>query len=251
MSAFTFIGAADAFVDILDDTGVSTGLMLQGNCTEFTPKPDSERKEITSNGRETWGQVLDGGSVILPKPMTATVKFNSFELALFAAAFFGSSSTLTQTSGSLSAVNVTMRRDKWVETGKLMFTGSPALTHTSGSPTYVLNTDYEVNTRLGMLKAKTGGAITDLQVCKLTQSYAAVAGQVMEAMTKSNVRIRVKLDGKNYADGRNFIADIRQMRLQPTGDFSLIGQEFVEVGFEGVLEVPAGASGPLSVQWLS
>jgi len=249
MSApFSFIGAADAYVDILTDEGVRTGLELKGNCTEFVPKPDSERKDQTGNGRSNYGQVL--ASVTLPKPMTAKITFNQLDAALFAAAFFGTNSVLTQSSASVTDQAVTAIHDKWVELGKYMIS-TVVVKHTSGTPTYVLGTDYEINPRLGMIKVLSTGAILNAASIKVSYAHAAVDGTSMAAMTKSNVRIRVKLDGQNFADGRNFITDIYQMRLSPTSEFSLVSSDFVDVSFEGSLETPSGFTEPMKHIWLS
>ncbi|MBA3008508.1 MAG: hypothetical protein FP810_18445 [Desulfocapsa sp.] len=245
---FSFIGEADAYVDILSDTGVRTGLELKGNCSEFTPKPDAERKEQTSNGRGKTGQVI--ASVTLPKPMTCTVKFNQLDQALFAAAFFGTNSILTQAAGAAAERDVTTIEDKWVEIGGVML-ASAVVTDPTGLTTYVLGTDYELNTRLSMIKALATGSIPSGEICKVTPTYAAVNGVEMKAMTKSNVRIRVKLDGQNFADGRDFITDVYMMRLNPTSNFSFIGTEFAEVTFDGVLETPTGFDEPMKHTWLS
>lgn len=245
---FSFIGAADAYIDILSDTGVRTGMTLEGNCTEFTPKPDSELKEQTSNGRSNFGQVI--ASAVLPKPMKATIKFNQLSQRLFAAAFFGTSTELTQAAGAGAVRDVATIEDKWVDIGGVMI-ASAVVTDPTGSTTYVLGTDYELNTRLAMIKALSSGDIPSGEVCKVTPTYEAVTGTEMKGMTKSNVRIRVKLDGQNFNDGRDFISEIYQMRLQPTSAFSLIGSEFVEVSFEGSLETPAGFTEPFNHKWLS
>lgn len=252
MTAFSFIGAADAYVDILTDTGERTGLVLEGNCTEFTPKPDSDRKEQTSNGRDTFGQVLSGGSVVLPKPMIAIIKFNQMSQQLFAALFFGTNTDLTQAAGNITpAVSVVVKLDKWVDTGVLML-NAPVFKDSTDTTTYVETTDYVLNKRLGMIKVLSGREITDGATLHMTGTKSAITGGVsMAAMTKANVRIRVKLDGQNYADGRNFITDIYQMRLYPSADFSLIGTEFAEATFEGVLETPSGYSEPMIHHWLS
>lgn len=248
-SPFSFIGAADAYVDVLSDTGVRTGLELKGDCTEFTPKPDADRKERTAHGRSNYGQVL--ASVTLPKPMTATIKFGQIDQALFAAAFFGTNTDLTQASGTvIVAENLTTIADRFVEIGKYMVS-DVVVKDPTDTTTYVEGTDYTVNPRLGMLCALSSGAIPSGEVVKITYSHAAVAGTSMAAMTKSNVRIRVKLDGQNFADGRNFISDIYQMRLSPTSNFSLIGEDFVDVTFEGTLETPTGYDEPMKHIWLS
>ncbi len=253
MSApFSFIGAADAYVDILTDEGVRTGLELKGNCTEFVPKPDSDRKEQNATGRSNYGQVL--ASVTLPKPMTAKITFNQLDAALFAAAFFGTNSALTQAEGEVTAAQeVTTIPDKWVEIGKYMISDVVVKDAATGLVTYVEGTHYEINPRLGMIKAISGvsGGIANGAAVDITYKYAAVNGTTMAAMTKSNVRIRIKLDGQNFADGRNFITDIYQMRLAPTSEFSFIGADFVDVTFEGALETPTGSSEPMKHIWLS
>lgn len=250
MTAFSFIGAADAYIDFLSDTGERTGMVLEGNCTEFTPKPDSERLEQTGTGRSNYGQVL--GSVTLPKPMTATVKFNQMSQELFAAMFFGTNTALSQAAGNITpAVNVVVKLDKWVDTGVLML-NAPVFKDATDTTTYAETTDYVLNKRLGMIKFLAGRGVTDGATLHMTGTKAAITGGVSTAaMTKANVRIRVKLDGQNYADGRNFITDIYQMRLNPSADFSLIGTEFAEATFEGVLETPSGYSEPMIHHWLS
>jgi hypothetical protein len=250
MSApFSFIGAADAYVDLLSDTGVRTGLELKGNCTQFIPKPDSERKEQTGNGRANFGQVL--ASVTLPKPMTAKITFNQLDAALFAAAFFGTNTALTQAAGAAAERNVTAILDKWVDIGNMMITAATTVKDPTGVTTYVKDTDYELNLRLGMIKCLTAGAITEGEVLKVVPTCETIAGTTTAAMTKSNVRIRIKLDGQNFADGRNFVTDIYQMRLAPTSEFSLISRDFVDVTFEGSLETPTGYSEPMKHHWLS
>ena len=245
---FSFIGAADAYIDILTDTGVRTGLTMEGNCTEFTPKPASDLKEQTGNGRANWGQVI--ASAVLPKPMKATIKFNQLSQRLFAANFFGTSLVLTQAAGAAAERNVTTIEEKWVDIGGLML-ASALVKDPTGTTTYVEETDYLLNRRLSMIKALAAGSIPSGEVCKVTPTYEAVDGTEMKGMTKSNVRIRIKLDGQNFNDGRNFISEIYQMRLQPTNAFSLIGSEFVEATFEGSLETPTGYTEPFNHKWLS
>jgi hypothetical protein len=245
---FSFIGAADAYLDILTDEGVRTGLELEGNCTNFTPKPDSDRKEQTANGRSNWGQVL--AAVVLPKPMTAKVTFNQLSAKLFAAAFFGTNTAITQSAGAVAVRDVTTIEDKWVDIGGYML-ASALVKDPTGTTTYVLGVDYELNLRLSMIKALSTGDIPSGEICKVTPTYEAVNGTKMAAMTKSNVRVRIKLDGQNFADGRNFVSEIYQMRLAPSSEFSFISADFVDVTFEGSLETPAGYDEPMTHVWLS
>lgn len=249
---FSFVGTADAYIDVLTDEGVRTGLELKGNCSEFSPKTDSERKELVGSGRSNFAQVIS--SVTIPKPMTATIKFNQMDQALFAAAFFGTNAAFTQSAGETGAtpIEVTTVPDKWVEIGKKMIS-EVVVKNDGGTLTYVEGTHYLINPRLGMIKAISGasGGIADNAVVEITCDYAAIAGTKMTAMTKSNVRIRIMLDGQNFADGRNFISEIYQMRLNPSNAFSFVGAEFAEATFEGVLETPTGYGEPMTHIWLS
>jgi len=247
---FSFLGAADVYIDILDDAGNPTGLALEGDCSQFTPKPDSDRKERTGHGRSNYGQVI--ASAILPKPMTATIVFGQLSARLFAAAFFASSAAYTQAAGAIAApIAITAIHDKWVEIGLNMVSGL-VVKDVTDTTTYVEGTHYEVNPRLGMIKALSTGTIDNGDVLHVTGNTLAITeGSSMEAMTKANVKVRIKLDGQNYEDGRNFITDVYQMRLNPTSDFSLIGEDFVDVTFEGTLETPAGYTTPMKHVWLS
>lgn len=245
---FSFIGAADAYIDVLTDTGERTGLELKGDCSNFTPKPDAERKERTAHGRSNYGQVLS--SVILPKPMTAKVTFGQLDAQLFAAAFFGTNAIITQAAGAAAVRDVAIIHDKWVEIGGYMLE-SAVVKDSTGTTTYDPGDDYELNPRLSMIKALSTGQIPADEVCKITPTFAAVNGTKMSAMTKANVRIRIKLDGTNFDDGRDFITDILQMRLNPTSDFTLVGDNYVDVTFEGSLETPVGYDAPMTHVWLS
>ncbi len=249
---FSFIGSADVYMDILDDSGNPTGLAMEGDCSEFVPKPDSDRKERTGHGRSNYGQVI--ASAILPKPMTASVKMAQLSRKLFSAAFFGSDSDYIQEAGAISpAISITAIHDKWVELGVEMVSAL-IIKDTTDTTTYTAtgdDPDCEVNARLGMVKVLSTGSIADGAVLHVTGNKLAIAGSEMKAMTKSNVRVRIKLDGQNFDDGRNFITDIYQMRLNPTSDFSLIGDDYVDVTFEGTLETPTGKDTPMRHVWLS
>lgn len=249
---FGFIGTADAYIDILADDGSRTGLELKGNCIEFSPKVDVERKPLIGAGRSNFGQTI--GSAVIPKPMTAVIKFNQMDQSLFVASFFGTNSAFTQAAGETGGtpIEVTTIPDKWVEIGKMMIS-EVVVKNEGGTVTYEEGTHYQINPRLGMIRAISGvsGGIADSAVVEITCDFAAIAGTQMAAMTKSNVRIRIKLDGQNYDDGRNFVSEIYQMRLAPSNAFSFVGTEYAEATFEGELETPAGFSDPMRHIWLS
>ncbi|MBU1567436.1 MAG: hypothetical protein KJ630_17655 [Proteobacteria bacterium] len=245
---FSFLGTSNIYIDLLTDEGAQTGLQLKGNCPNLAIKTDSERKELIGSGRDNFGQVI--ASVTIPKPASMSFSLNQVDQDMFAMAFFGTNSVLTQASGTLTDAPVVTIADRFVEIGKLMIS-SVVVENTGGTVTYVAGTDYEINTRMGMIMALSTGAIATAESVNISCSYAEVNGIKMSAMTKSNIRIRMVVDGTNFADGRNFRLTVHRARLAPSGDLAVQGDNFMEAKFEASLETPNGMSEPFDLLFLS
>lgn len=247
MSAFAFRGSGNVLMDIFDEDGLPTGLQLKGNCKDISIKGDSDTEEITSNGRDDYGTVL--ASDTLPKPHTLTAVFNQLDIELFAAGFSGVATTLTQSSGTLTDQEIILTLDRWVECGKRMIS-SVVLKDPSGATTYTL-AHYEVNPRLGMIKALPAGTIVDGSACKLSCSHAAINGFKITGATRSNVLARILIDGKERSSGRDFIFEGRKVRLASTTQMALISDKFVEASFSGTFQKPDDGSAVYDLTFLS
>jgi hypothetical protein len=248
MIPFSFIGTSDVFIDVLTDEGVATGLQLKGNCRSLSLKTDSERKEQIGSGRSNYGKVI--ASVTIPKPSSMSFSLDQVDQDMFAMAFFGSNAAFTQASGTLTDSPVVTIADRFVEIGKLQLS-SVVVKNEAGTVTYVLGTDYELNVTLGLIKALSTGAITSGATVEISATHAAINGTKMRAMTKSNVRLRMVLDGQNYADGRRFILTIHRARLAPSGDIAIQGDNWMEAKFDATLETPADKNEPFDLVFLS
>ncbi len=245
---FSFLGAGDILLDILADDGSSTGLQVKGDSPDFTFKTDADVKQQTKHGRDNYGQV--GASASLPKPATLAFTMNEVDAELFAAAMYGTSSALTQSSGTLTDQPVTTKADRYVEIGKRMLS-DVVVKNTAGTTTYVLGTDYLINPRLGLIMALSTGAITAGMSVKISGSYAAINGTTIAAMTKSQVLARVMVDGVEFSSRRDFIFDAPRVRLTVNGDIPVKGDNFAQVKFTGTMETPAGFDAPFVFDWLS
>jgi len=248
---FSFMGNCNVLIDVLTDEAASTGLQLKGNCTSLAMTGDSERIEQLGTGRDNFGQVI--GSATFPKPMALSFNLDQMDQEMFAMAFFGTNSVFTQASGSLAAEAVVTVEDRWVEVGKLKIS-NVVVKDATDATTYVEGTDYEVNTRLGAIQALSTGSIGSGDTVHVSCDYAAISSIQMAAMTKTNVRVRLVLDGHNYADGRDFKLDIYQARLAPSGDFQLQSgteKKFIEAQFSATMETPTGGTEPFKLIWLS
>lgn len=250
---FSLMGAGRVHIDILTDVGASTGLALKGNCVKLAAKPDSELIEEYGASDTDLYQTI--ASAVIPKPTTAEAEFNKVDADLFAMAFMGTNSLLTQAAGSVAdpGVDLVTIADKMVEVGKYKIAGV-VVKNSAGTVTYVPVTDYEVNSRVGGITALSTGAIPANATVKIAYTYPDIAGSIMRGMTKSDIRCRILWEGKNMSDGREFIIDIYQARLAPSADFNFqnaIEKKFLRVAFKMTLETPFGKTEPFKLTWLS
>jgi len=250
MNQFGFKGTGKVFIDVLDDSGAATGLQLKGNCKSFSIKGDSDTEEVLSNDRDDFGTVLFSDTI--PKPHTVDFVFNGFDVELFAMAFGGVTTTLTQASGATSGtpIAVTAIADRFVEIGKLMIS-DVVVKDVTDATTYVVGTDYTINTRLGMITALSTGGIGDGDVLHVECSYAAINGSRVSGATKSNVTARIKIDGMERGSSRNFIFNGKKVRLASTTEIALIGNSFVEAAFSGTFQKPDDGSAVYDLDFLS
>ena len=97
--------------------------------------------------------------------------------------------------------------------------------HTSGTPTYTLNTDYTVDSK-GLIKIPlTGGAITDGQSLKI--SYNHKAFEKVEPLINASVEYKALFMGLNGAQsGKEFVIEIHKIKFGVPSSLPIIGEDF-------------------------
>lgn len=240
-----FLGAGDIYIERYV-AGVSQGLAGPYFAGKFEIKPNIDKKELTSKGRNSYGQVLE--SVTLQKPAAFTMELTEVNKDSMVMALLGTESTLAQASGALAAVPVTVKLDRWVSVTKENLTGVVAVTHTSGAPTYVKDVDYAINPQLGLIKALIGGAIVDAASVKVSSNYAAVDGVLISGATNGDIRAKLIFDGKNQADGRPVIVTVWEAIIAADSAFDFLGNDFNTVNLPGTMKTPTGKTEPFTVQ---
>lgn len=126
----------------------------------------------------------------------------------------------SQTAATVTAEAVTAKLDRWVRLANRGIS-STTITHTSGSPTYVLGTDYELDNDLGMIRCLSTGAITADQSIKA--NYTA---KVMTSLTTMNLLqtsrftgdLILKMTAENSAVYEYYFPS---SELQPKGDLAI------------------------------
>lgn len=244
MAARGFLGAGDVYL-ARQVSGVWEDYAGPYECSKFEIKPNVELKEQVSKGRSTYGQVIE--TVAIAQPSDLSVDLTEVNKESLAIALLGTTAALAQSSGTLTAEAITARLDKWVPLTKAALTGTVVVTNSAASTTYVDGVDYLVNKQLGWVKALVGGAITEAQELKVTSNYAAITGTEIKGSTQTQLRVRIKLDGKNFADDLPCIVTVHEAVIAADAAFDFLSDDFATVTMPGRMKTPSGYTEPFTV----
>ncbi|MCU7839780.1 MAG: hypothetical protein KZQ94_10440 [Candidatus Thiodiazotropha sp. (ex Troendleina suluensis)] len=238
--------AGDVYIDRFDAAGNSVGIVGPVNSDEITISQEVDAMTQTSYMRDSYGQTR--ASVNMPKPSLIKIHLLDQPADLLAIAFLGDVSAINESIASVSAENVTVVLDRWVDlANRKLNTTLPAdaVQDVTDTTTYVEGTDYEINYELGMIRALSTGSITDAEVLHVDYDKAAATGKSITAGTQSQINARLRIDGINKATLELVHTEIFQVTLRPDGDIPLKSAEFITTSLTGELITPEGKSGPM------
>lgn len=241
-----FLGSGCLFIDRLTSAGAAQGLIKVGNATQFAIQPDADKKELVSRQCDSYGKVL--ATVTQPKPATVAITLDEWDRDSLAMALFGDVAATTVTGASVTDEEITARHDKWSELD-YKIVSAVTVTGPSGTPTYVLDTDYEVDAEMGMIKALSGGSITDGATIEVDYTYASRVYDRVTGGTESNIKARLLLKGKNQVNSKPCTVDVYEAQLAPKGGLNFLSDDFAAVELEGTLVTPSGSSEPFDVEY--
>lgn len=112
---------------------------------------------------------------------------------------------------------------------------------------YVLGVDHLVNPQLGWVKAILGGGIFDNQPLLISGTYGAISGTEIRGATNAQLRVRLRLDGKNFADDTSCIVSVHEAVVAPDAAFDFLSDDFATVTLPGRMKTPSGFTEPFSV----
>lgn len=245
MTARGFLGAGDVYIERLI-AGVSQGLAGPYYANKFEIKPNIDLKQLDSKGRNDYGQTLE--SVALQKPADFTLELKEVNRESMALALLGSNTDVSQSSGTLTAASVVIKKGFWVEIGKQALDGAVVVKDSTGVTIYVLDTDYILNKPLGMIKVLTGSAIADAATLKVTTAYLATTGTLISGAVSADVRARFVFDGINQADGLPCIVRIHEGVIAANNAFDFLAGDFNNVTLPGKMKTPVGMTEPFTVE---
>lgn len=237
-----FIGAGDVYIRPINSDGTYGKRVDIGNTTKLAIKPASEIKEQVSRKRDSAGQVLETAAIQKPAELSVTLEtVNRIGLRY---AFMGEDAVYTQTAATVVDELVTAQLDGWVQLAKEDLDTAVIVTNSAGTTTYAEGADYQVNRRLGMIKAVTGGAITESLALKVDYAAKAFTGARIRGNVKPQIRAELLLDGINQVDGSIGILRVAEVVLTPSSEFDWFKEDFNTIEMSGKLKTPTGKTEP-------
>lgn len=246
MAARGFLGAGDVYINLLVN-GVKAGMKGPYYANKFEITPKVTKVELTSKGRNDYGQVLE--SVALQEPAEFTLELNEVNKESMVIALLGTTAARTQISGTLTAEAATAKLDIWVPLSMQGLTPAElTVTDSTAAITYIEGTDYLVNRQLGWVKALSTGDIVGDEELKVTGAYGAISGTIISGATKPDIRAEIVFDGINQADGLPVIVTVREAIIAADAAFDFLADAFNTVNLPGTMKTPTGAKEPFTVE---
>ncbi len=209
---------------------------------KFEIKPDFEEKTSESRSHLDYGQAR--ATVVLPKPTELTIELSAATVEALAMQFQGLVGALSQASGNLAAVDITVTAlDKWLPLGKRSISDvGLSITDATATTTYAHGTHYEINWLRGLVRFHSAAvdAPDVADVVKVTASYGAVDGKKILGGRVSQVRCQVQFDGQNMVDHSPLEVDVHEWVAGSNNGFDFLGSDFSNITLSGKIVTPAG-----------
>lgn len=223
MANVYYSGQGTLYVATRDGGGVPQGFVSCGNVPKLTVDITTtklEHKESES------GQRLTDISIITQKTGKCTFQLDNLNMDNLALALYGTYATVNAGSAVNEVITAYVGKKTPLTYPKPT---SVVVTHSSGSPTYTVGTDYTVDTLNGGITIPaTGSAITNAQSIKVSYSYAA--NKKLDAFTSTAAPERwFRFEGLNTIDGSSVIVNLFRARLDPLTGYDFISDALTTI----------------------
>jgi hypothetical protein len=245
MAARGFLGAGDLYIARFVN-GVPGPYVGPYECRQFEIKPNVELKEMTSKGRDTYGQIVE--TVAIAQPADLTVQMSEVNKESLAIALLGTSAPVNQVGTTVNNEVVSLAsQGTWYSLTKHSLTGAVTVTNIAGTTTYVNGVDYLVEMQQGWIKSLPGGAIANATTVHVDFTAETTSGTEIKGMTQAQLRARFKLVGKNFADDLPFVVTVHEAVIAADSAMDFLQDDFAEISLPGRMKTPVGFTEPFTV----
>src|ERR1043165_8213013 len=243
-----FLGAGALLVKRFDPVTQTWPTAYKGRyqSTKFEIKANGKTVEQTSRDIEDYGQVIE--SVALADPSELTMEMAALDREAMVLSLLGAAVAYTQWAATVTDEVVLAALDGWVKLMNHAIADAwVVLTNSGATVTYVENTDYQINRRLGMLKALVGGAIADAASLKIDYTAQAKTGYRIKGGVNAQLRVEIIFDGVNLADNSRCTVNVWEAVMTSSQALDFLQQTFGAVPLSGKLKKPVGKDAAFEV----
>lgn len=233
MSDNLVLGRGIVYLNNFDSGGNLLGERDVGNCPEFSFSTDINKLEHYNSRSGLKSKDKEVITQITPK-----IKFVLDELTIenFNMAILGTSHSVTQTAGNVTAEVVTAKLGFRVDLANRAVS-SVVVKSSDEITTYVENTDYEIDTTkkddvIGRINFLSGGSITDNEELHIDYDYADATYTKVYAMDQAKFESQVRFISDNPV-GPQIEFTAWKVSITPDGDTAMIGDDWSTLSFTG------------------
>jgi hypothetical protein len=112
----------------------------------------------------------------------------------------------------------------------------------------VQDTDYEVTSRNGMIRALSTGQIEAGEVLLVSFDYASVTGLEVLGAVQPTIKAYIFLDGTNLVNGKDVEVEVWEVQLKPDSPIDFLADDFNSLELSGTPKTPSGKSAPYRIR---
>jgi hypothetical protein len=217
---------ADVYLRKFENNVLSKDVIGILETTVFTAKPSSEI--ITRSAFRIGLTGKTRGSVGQPSATAIKLSFNAVDADILGLLMLSTNSALTVAGGVVAAESFHSKHDRWVKLDESnITTGTPSIVGAT------LDTDYNIEEKLGLVRVLSTGSLADDVDLDIAYSFGAKSGITINAGTKSKIEVSLEGRTRSREDGSEGFVRIPKVSLTLSNDLTLVGGDYATAEFDG------------------
>src|SRR5574343_45339 len=228
------LGKGAVYFDPFTTAGAKTGEIHLGNCEAFEITPSTETATKMNSMEAAAGVYKEVTKAQRYDVAITGSEFNKENLALV---LLSATSTLTQTSGTVTAETITSsaKKGRWYACAKRSILSVTVKAGVAGSTAMTLTTDYTIDAVTGRIYVVPGGSIADGDIIKVDYTHAVISSYKVSAGTTPKLEVFLRFVGDPSA-GPAYEVQAWRVRLSPDGALPFISDDFGTWTLKGVVQ---------------
>lgn len=240
--------AGNVQIALLNDDGSNKGYLgIKNTVSLAIANGDSGEQVRKSKMIDSFGQALD--TVYAPGAPTLTVEVDDIDADTIGMSFRGDVADLSLPAITAQEVDLTVTPGIWFPLAPLGYqVTNVGVKDSTGTTSYVLGTDYQLDADGGMIYIIPGGTIVAGPI-KATISALAVTGKRVTPATKTALRVGIRGRMKNLANGKFLNLVVPDSTLYPGEAVDFLSGNFAVNKLTGPIRTVVGQP-PFTVDYI-